>query len=150
MNVDQRLSLITIGVRDLPAIRDFYEEKLGWKPVAVNKDIVFYQMNGLLLSFFPQEDLEKDARIGKSDIKSKGFTLAYIVKTEQEVDELFAVLEKKNVKIVKRPEKTFFGAYGGHFADVEDNLWDVAYNPFLELDTAANVIGHKDIKHLEQ
>jgi len=150
MKLNQKLSLITIGVQDLEAIRRFYEEKLEWKPAAVNKDIVFYLVGGMLLSFFPQEDLEKDAGIAGGEIKSKGFTLAYLVETEQEVDELFAVLEKKGVKIVKRPEKSFFGSYGGHFADVEGNLWDLACNPYIEMDTDGNITGHKDIKELEQ
>lgn len=150
MKMKQRLSLITIGVRDLQAMRGFYEEKLGWQPAAVNKDIVFYRLNGFLLSFFPQKDLEKDAGIAGGEIRSKGFTLAYDVETEKEVDELFAALEEKGVRIVKRPEKTFFGAYGGHFADAEDNLWEIAFNPYVELDAEENVTGHKDIKALEQ
>lgn len=150
MAIKQRLSLITIGVKDLQAIRRFYEEKLGWNPAAVNKDIVFYQLNGLLLSFFPQKELEKDAGLAEGELKSKGFTLAYDVETEKDVDDLFAALEKNEVKIVKRPEKSFFGSYGGHFADVEDNLWEISSNPFVELDAQGNVTGHKDIKHLEQ
>ena len=94
--------------------------------------------------------MEKDAGIAGGEIKSRGFTLAYDMQTEKEVDELFTFLEKKGVKIVKRPEKTFFGAYGGHFADAEGNLWELASNPFIELDAKENVIGHKDIKALEQ
>ena len=150
MKIKQRLSLITIGVENLEAVRGFYEEKLEWRPAAVNKDIVFYRLNGLLLSFFPQKDLEKDAGLAGGEIKSKGLTLAYLVETEREVDELFAALEKKGVKIVKRPEKSFFGSYGGHFADVEGNLWEIAANPYIELDADGDVTGHKDIKHLEQ
>ena len=81
---------------------------------------------------------------------SKPFSLAHDVRTEEEVDELFALLESRGVEIVRRPEKTFFGAYGGYVADVEGNLWDIACNPYIELDERGDVVTHKDIEHLEQ
>lgn len=63
------------------------------------------------------------------------------METEEEVDGLFALLESsKGVEIVKRPEKTFFGAYGGYVADVEGNLWDIACNPYVELDERGDVV----------
>jgi uncharacterized glyoxalase superfamily protein PhnB len=72
------------------------------------------------------------------------------VKTEKQVDELFTLLESRGVKIVKRPQKTFFGAYRGYVADIEDNLWEISTNPYVEVDEQGNIIKHKDIKHLEQ
>jgi catechol 2,3-dioxygenase-like lactoylglutathione lyase family enzyme len=147
--VEQRLSILTLGVDDLAAMRDFYVEKFGWTPVAENKDIVFFGLNGTLLSFFEKEALAQDAQVERA-AGSSGFSLAHNVRTEDEVDELFALLESKGVEIVKRPEKTFFGAYGGYVADVEGNLWDIACNPYVELDEQGAVVTHKDIKHLEQ
>ncbi len=76
--------------------------------------------------------------------------LGYLLKTAEEVDELFALLESKGVTIVKKPVKTFFGAYTGYVQDVEGNLWDVGYNPLIPMDEDHNVITHEDIKHLEQ
>ena len=81
---------------------------------------------------------------------SKPFSLAHDVRSEEEVDELFALLENRGVEIVKRPEKTFFGAYGGYVADVEGNLWDIAYNPYVEHDERVDAVAHGDIEHLEQ
>ena len=147
--MEQRLSILTLGVDDLAAMRDFYVEKFGWTPVAENKDIVFFGLNGTLLSFFEKEALAQDAQVERA-AGSSGFSLAHNVRTEDEVDELFALLESKGVEIVKRPEKTFFGAYGGYVADVEGNLWDIACNPYVELDEQGAVVTHKDIKHLEQ
>jgi len=147
--VEQRLSILTLGVDDLAAMRDFYVEKFGWTPVAENKDIVFFGLNGTLLSFFEKEALAQDAQVERA-AGSSGFSLAHNVRTEDEVDELFALLESEGVEIVKRPEKTFFGAYGGYVADVEGNLWDIACNPYVELDEQGAVVTHKDIKHLEQ
>ena len=147
--MEQRLSILTLGVDDLAAMRNFYVEKFGWTPVAENRDIVFFKLNGTLLSFFEKEALAQDAQVATVAVGSKQFSLAYIVETEEEVDELFALLESKGVEIVKRPEKTFFGAYGGYVADVEGNLWDIACNPYVQLDEQGDVVTHGDIKHLE-
>ncbi|MCW3062551.1 MAG: hypothetical protein JWQ02_4372 [Capsulimonas sp.] len=147
--MDQRLSLITIGVNDLAAVRAFYEEKFEWTPVAANKDIVFFLMNGFLLGFFGKEDLAKDANVTDLAHGATPFTLAYNVASESEVDSLVASLESRGVRIVKRPEATFFGGYNAYVADVEENLWEIACNPFVELDHAGNVVTHKDISTLE-
>ncbi len=149
--MEQRLTIMTVGVDDLAAMRDFYVEKFGWTPVAENKDIVFFKLGGVLMGFFEKQDLARDAQVeSASGVNSKAFSLAHDVRTEEEVDELFALLESRGVEIVKRPEKTFFGAYGGYVADVEGNLWDIACNPYIELDERGDVVLHKDIKHLEQ
>ena len=149
--MEQRLTIVTVGVDDLATMRDFYVEKFGWTPAAENKDIVFFKLNGVLLSFFEKEDLARDAQVeAAAAVGSKPFSLAHDVRTEEEVDELFALLESRGVEIVKRPEKTFFGTYGGYVADVEGNLWDIACNPYVELDERGDVVAHRDIKHLEQ
>jgi catechol 2,3-dioxygenase-like lactoylglutathione lyase family enzyme len=123
--MEQRLSILTIGVKDLAAMRAFYEQKFGWTPEAVNKDIVFYKINGSLISFFPARALAEDAKVPYTEDPARINVLGYIVNSEKEVDELFAQLESKGVTIVKRPVKTFFGAYTGYVQDVEGNLWDI-------------------------
>lgn len=148
--MEQRLSILTIGVKDLAAMRAFYEQKFGWTPEAVNKDIVFYKINGSLISFFPARALAEDAKVPYTENVSRHYALAYIVNSEKEVDELFAQLESKGVTIVKRPQKNFFGAYTGYVQDVEGNLWDIGTNPLIPLDGQGNVVTHKDIRHLEQ
>lgn len=148
--MEQRLSILTLGVDDIAAMRDFYVDKFGWTPLAENRDIVFFKLNGALLSFYDKEVLAQGAREEPAAVGSKPFSLAYNVETEDEVDELFALLEGKGVKIVKRPHKWFFGAYVGYVADVEGNVWEIGYNPYIELDEQGHVVTHKDIKHLEQ
>ncbi len=101
--MQQRISIMTLGVDDLAAMRDFYVDKFGWTPVAENKDIVFFQLNGTLLSFFEKEALAQDAQVEAAAVGSKPFSLAHVVQTEEEVDELFALLESRGVEIVKRP-----------------------------------------------
>ncbi|BDI33181.1 hypothetical protein CCAX7_52320 [Capsulimonas corticalis] len=105
--MQQRLSLLTVGVNDLAAVRAFYEEKFEWTPVAASADIVFFQMNGFLLAFFGKEALAADANLAAETAGAKPFTLAYNVQTETEVNALFALLESRGVGIVKRPEATF-------------------------------------------
>jgi catechol 2,3-dioxygenase-like lactoylglutathione lyase family enzyme len=148
--MEQRLSILTIGVKDLAATRAFYVQKFGWTPEAVNKDIVFYKINGSLISFFPAQALMQDAQIAYKENSNKHYVLGYLVNSEKEVDDLFAKLESKGVTIIKRPVKAFFGAYSGYIQDVEGNLWDIGTNPLIPLDAQENVVTHKDIRHLEQ
>lgn len=147
--MDQRLSILTLGVHDLAAMREFYESKFGWTPVAANKDIVFFKLNGCLFSLFGKESLALDANMPDDRGGAMACSFAYLVPTEAEVDVLFELLERRGVTIVKRPQKTFFGTYTGHVADIEGNLWDIGYNPYIELDAHGNVMTHKDIQHLE-
>ncbi|TGN13199.1 VOC family protein [Leptospira ilyithenensis] len=146
----ERISIITIGVKNLQNIRNFYEEKFGWIPVAANKDIIFFRLNGLLLSFYPSKDLASGAGKENNSSDFKHFTLAYNVDSKEEVDVLYNHLKKAEVSITKSPEETFFGAYIFYFEDIESNLWEIAYNPMIELDPSGNVVSHQDILHLEQ
>lgn len=143
-----RLSLLTIAVSNLSRTRAFYERHFGWEPVAANEDIVFFQLNGMLLSFYPSPDLARDAGLGEQRVPHSGFTLAYNVDTPAEVDEIFERLERGGVAIIKRPEPTWFGAYQGTFADVEGNVWEVAANPYVVLDEHGHVVGHRSIQDL--
>jgi len=148
--MDQRLSILTLGVADLPRMRDFYETKFEWKPVAANKDIVFFKVNGMMLALFGNKELAADAAMGDAQHGAfRGFTLAYLARDEAEVDRIFAQLEKRDVRVVTRPSKTFFGAYRGYVADPEGNLWEIGSNPLIELDAQGRVVTHADIGHLE-
>ncbi|WP_298508965.1 VOC family protein [uncultured Kordia sp.] len=136
-----RVTIIGLGVQDLKAATTFYQEKFGWKLTnASNENISFFQLNGVLLSLYPREKLAEDATVNPTGSGFKGFTLAYNTRTKEEVDEVFADLSSKNVKIVKQPEQVFWGGYSGYVADLDDNLWEIAYNPFLELDAEGNTI----------
>lgn len=146
----QRLHIVTIAVKDLAAMRRFYVEQFGWKPEAENEDIIFFRLNGVLFSLFPEKDYK--AMVGDTaSVQLVGTaTLAYLTATEAETDELFATLKARGVTIVRPPAHTFFGAYTGLVADVEGNLWDIGTNPLIPLDKDGRVITHEDIKHLEQ
>ncbi|GAB3900071.1 VOC family protein [Larkinella knui] len=146
--MEQRVSVITLGVTDLAGMKDFYIQKLGWKPVAENKDIVFFKMNGFLFSLFDRKALAIGSGVSDSGTGFRSFTIAYNVNTKQEVDSLFKELKEKQVKILKEPEMTSFGGYFFYFADVEENVLEVAYNPYVLLDDDGNAVSHKSIDHL--
>ena len=132
--MQQRLTLITLGVAELGRSKAFYEKIFGWRPEQnSNENIIFYKLDGILLSLFPADALADDAGISSSGSGFRKFTLAHNVGSEKEVDELVALLESRGAKVVKRPEKAFWGGYSSYIADPDDILWEIAYNPFMTL-----------------
>ena len=91
-----------------------------------------------MLAIYPREKLAEDAMIHPEGSGFSGFTLAYNARSEAEVDEIIADLKSKGVKIVKEPQKVFWGGYSSYFADPDDNRWEVAYNPYFEFDEKGN------------
>lgn len=146
--MEQRLSVLTIAADDLTAMRTFYEQTLGWKPVAENQDIVFYKMNGFLLSIGKRTDLAKFIGINPEGSGFRGVTFGYNVPTENEVTELYHALSDKSVKILSKPTKPPFGGLFFYFEDVEGNILEIACNPFISLDENNNAVDHKSIDHL--
>jgi uncharacterized protein len=138
--MEQRLTIITLGVNDLKVASDFYEKKLGWKRSKASMgDIVFFQLNGIQLALYPRHELAKDATVPVKGSGFKGITIAHNLRNEKEVDKLIATLKKKGVKIVKPPQKVFWGGYSSYIADPDGNLWEIAYNPYLKLDKKGNI-----------
>jgi hypothetical protein len=137
-----RLSFITLGVADLDRSKRFYNGVLGWSPIQDNGGIVMYKLNGMVLSLFPQHELMEDAKVS-GGANGARFTLAQCLRSSEEVDALFVHLQKHEVTITKMPEKVFWGGYSGYFADPDGHLWEIAHNPFLEMDKGGNVIGMK-------
>jgi catechol 2,3-dioxygenase-like lactoylglutathione lyase family enzyme len=140
--MEQRLTIITLGVSDLNVATDFYENKLGWSRHGNSMgDIVFFQLNGMQLAIFPRTELAKDAKVAETGSGFKGFTLAHNVRSEKEVDDTIATLKKKGVKVVKEPQKAEWGGYSSYIEDPDGNLWEIAFNPYMKLDEKGSVIG---------
>lgn len=136
----QKLHIITLGVRDLKTSVEFYSTKLGWKLSASSSDdITFFQAGGVVLAMYPREKLAEDAVVEPDGNGFAGFTLAFNARSEAEVDEIIADLKSKGVKIVKEPQKVFWGGYSAYFTDPDDYHWEVAYNPFFEFDEDGNL-----------
>lgn len=139
--MEQRLTIITLGVEDLTTSNAFYENTFGWKKLSSsNEGVSFFQLNGILLSLYPKEKLAEDAQVSHEGKGFKAFSIAYCTKTKEEVNELINTLKAKGVKVVKAPEEAFWGGYSGYIADPDDNLWEIAYNPYLPLDEKGNAI----------
>jgi uncharacterized protein len=139
--MEQRVTLITLGVSDLKRSRDFYENKFGWNALeSSNENIVFFQLNGLQFALFPDHALAEDAGVPPEGKGFKKFSLAHNLRSEKAVDDLIAHLQSKGVTIVKPPQKVFWGGYSSYVSDPDGNLWEIAYNPFMTLDEKGNVI----------
>ncbi len=146
--MNQRLSVITLAAEDLPAMRNFYIEKFNWQPVAENKDIVFFKLNGLLLGLYGRKNMAAFNNTSPQGSGFRPFNLAYMVNSEQEVEELYIFMKNNGVKIVQAPAVPDIGGRYFLMADVEGNVWEVAYNLFIPIDKNGNVITHQPIDHL--
>lgn len=132
--MDQRLSLITLGVRDLAASTAFLE-RLGWKrSVRAAEGVSFFQCGGMALALFPFADLAADAGVSPERSGFGGFALAYNTRTRADVDAVLAEAAAAGAAIVKPAQDTFWGGYSGYFRDLDGHLWEVAWNPGFGLD----------------
>ena len=133
--MDQRLSLITLGVADLRKARKFYVDGLGWKPSRASEAaIVFIQMGGIGLSLFQHDALAEDAGVASGGPSGfRGFTLAQNVASKAEVDAVMKLAVKAGGRAMRPAADTFWGGYAGYFADPDGTLWEVAWNPHFQL-----------------
>ncbi len=141
--MQQRISFITIGVKDITLITNFYKEKFGWEPMKEMDDIVFFKMNGFIFAFYPADELAKDAQIANTGKGWKQMSLAINFNSADEVDQEVNRLRKAGVKVIKEPQSVFWGGYSAYIEDPEANLWEFAYNPFLEMDMNGNILAHQ-------
>ena len=138
--MEQRLTIITLGVSDLNESTRFYETKFGWKKSELsNEYISFFTLNGIELALYERNELAEDATVSSEGNGFKGFTLAYNTKSEKEVDQLIEKLRTKGVEIIKEPQKVNWGGYSSYISDLDENLWEIVFNPFLRLDEKGNV-----------
>lgn len=128
----QRVTLITLGVADLARAKAFYGA-MGWEPTNDEGEVVFYQINGMVLGFFGIGPLAKDQGRPDAQLGTGAMTLAQNFTTEAEVDAAYALALKAGATALKAPEKVFWGGYSGYYADPDGHVWEVAHNPFWEL-----------------
>jgi catechol 2,3-dioxygenase-like lactoylglutathione lyase family enzyme len=126
-----RISMITLGVRDLPAAVQFYEQGLGFPRMESPPEVAFFTLNGTWLGLYGREALAEDATVPSQGEGFEGFALAHNVHSEKEVDEVMAQALQAGASLVKKPQKVFWGGYSGYFKDLDGHLWEVAHNPFF-------------------
>jgi len=126
--MDQRLSLVTLGVDDLARARAFYEEGLGWRAADAPEGVVFYQLPGMAFALWSRSELAADART-PVDGSFSGISLACNQRTEDDVDRVLAQAEAAGARILKPAVRAEWGGYSGYFADPDGHVWEVAFNP---------------------
>ena len=131
--MDQRITLITLGVRDLPASRRFYEA-LGWtRSVAKAEGVAFYQAGAVVLALYPAADLARDSGIPLATGGTPRMSLALNLRSADEVDTALAEAERAGATILKPGHKVFWGGYIAYFSDPDGFLWELAWNPGFAL-----------------
>ena len=131
--MDPRISLVTLGVADMKAARQFYE-KLGWQASGQsNDDVTFFQAGGMILGLYGRKALAEDAKVADSEPGFSGVALAYNGRDKNEVDRVLAEAVAAGGTLIKKAEDVFWGGYSGYFADVDGHLWEVAWNPFFPI-----------------
>ena len=126
------ITLVTLGVADLPRARAFYAA-LGWEAAAAQEGVVFIQLAGQVLALFGIDDLAADMHADRARLGTGAATLARNFATEAEVDAAFALALAAGASGLKRPEKVYWGGYSGYFADPDGHVWELAMNPFWPL-----------------
>ncbi len=128
------ISLVTLGVADLARSRAFYEALGMTAGPGSGEQIVFIQLAGLVLALFPRHLLAEDAAVANDGQGFDGITLARNFPSEAAVDAAMARALAAGATEKKKPQKVFWGGYSGYFADPDGHLWEVAHNPFVQLD----------------
>ena len=125
--MEQRLSLVTLGVTDLDAARRFYEA-LGWTETPRAEGVVFFQAGGMVVGLWSRTDLAGDSGVDDGGGWG-GVTLAYNTRSPEEVDTVIEEARTAGARIAREPGETFWGGYSGVFVDLDGHPWEVAHNP---------------------
>jgi catechol 2,3-dioxygenase-like lactoylglutathione lyase family enzyme len=125
--MEQRVSLITLGVSDVGRARAFYEA-LGWKGESPDGEVVFFQAGGMVLALWGRDNLARDSAVADSGGWG-GMTLAYNVAAPAEVDAVLSEAAAAGATIGRAAAPTFWGGYSGVFIDPDGHAWEVAHNP---------------------
>jgi uncharacterized protein len=140
MNPMPRLTLVTLGVADLPRATAFYQS-LGWVASGGgNAHVTFFHSKTAVLGLFGRAALAEDAHVADNPTGFAAVTLAWNCASRREVDAAFALALAAGAAARKAPQEVFWGGYSGYFADPDGHLWEVAHNPFFPLDDEGRLI----------
>jgi uncharacterized protein len=141
--MEQRVSLVTLGVRDLERAKSFYEA-LGWSSGAKEADdVVFFQAGGIVVSLWGRDQLAEDSVVEDGGGWG-GIALAYNTRSPDEVDAVIEEARAAGATIGREPGETFYGGYSGIFIDPEGHPWEVAHNPRWTIEADGSVTLPKD------
>jgi catechol 2,3-dioxygenase-like lactoylglutathione lyase family enzyme len=138
--VKPRITLLTLGVDDLDRALEFYRDGLGFPTRGIvgtefeHGAVAFFDLQpGLQLAIWPRADIAHDAGIARTDHSPTELAIGHNVGSEQEVDAVMEQARRAGARIVKPAAKTFWGGYAGYFQDPDDHLWEVAWNPQMNI-----------------
>jgi len=127
--MEQRISLVTLGVTNIATARAFYE-RLGWTASSASMDeVVFFDMGGWVFGLYGQSNLSNDSGMTDKTPQPGGITLAYNTRSHDEVDHFMGVVEKAGATILKSPVEMPWGGYVGYFADPDGHPWEISWVP---------------------
>lgn len=124
-----RISMITLGVRDLETSVKFYETGLGFPRMDSPPEVAFFTLNGSWLALYGRHSLAEDASVAPEGSGFEGFTLSHNVTSEEEVENVMGQALAAGATLVKSAQKVFWGGYSGYFKDPDGHLWEIAHNP---------------------
>ncbi len=131
--MEPRISLITLGVADLGRATAFYRDGLGWPTEGDGVGVTFLKLRGAWLSLYPRAELAVDAGVPAEGVGFAGFALAHNVRSREDVDAALQHAQGAGARLVQPARETDWGGYSGYFADPDGFLWEVAWNPYLDL-----------------
>jgi uncharacterized protein len=136
----QKLNLITLGVNDFERSVAFFEKGLGWKKSSASvESLALFPLGGIVLALHPRQDLAADVSVSPEGSGFSGITLSYNAKSETEVEEVLEKVQRLGASVIKPAQKVYWGGYSGYFKDLDGHLFEVAHNPFWDLDEQDNL-----------
>jgi uncharacterized glyoxalase superfamily protein PhnB len=124
-----RINMITLGVKNMEKAIQFYENGLGFPRMPFAGGAAFFMLNGAWLSLYPWNELAEDAAVRSSGTGFRGITLAHVVSSKEEVEDVLRQAVKIGGKLIKPAQDVFWGGFSGYFSDPDGHLWEVAWNP---------------------
>ena len=137
MAMTQQLSLITLSIHEIARSRRFYGEGFGWKPVYESNEVLFFQMNGIVLGLGLSSAFSADLQ--RPDGVSNGFALAHNVASRDAVDALVDRLAAHGGQVLRTPDAPPHGGWRGYVADPDGHAWEIAWNPAWAIDAEGRV-----------
>jgi len=136
--MQQQISVVTLGVDDVARAKRFYADGFGWTPVFENDEVVFFQMNGLMLGLWLAPKLQEDMQRAP-DGKFGRMSVAHNVESAAAVDALITRLAEHGGNVLRAGDAPPHGGYRGYVADPDDHVWEIAWNPAWPIDAEGHV-----------
>lgn len=138
--MDQRINIVTLGVRDFVRALRFYRDGLGWKAVVEMGDFVLFELSGVALALYPRDLLADDAGVAVGPGAFGGVTLAQNVASREDVDRVIADACAAEASLLRAASEKEWGGYSGYFADPDGHPWEIAHNPHFRLGARGRLV----------